>query len=108
MTAMALLNDHNSFVLIRFIGSDRMPLPPFLCQVLMCKHSASIKVTSAAPPDLVATRDADQVGLLGGRRLGGFQPLGVEGAWKAPFLGGEGMGVGGERMAWNGTGGLRG
>jgi hypothetical protein len=39
---------------------------------------------------------------LGGRRLGGFQPLGVEGAWKAPFLGG-GDGCGwGERMAWFG------
>jgi hypothetical protein len=32
MTAMALLNDSTSFVLIRFIGSDRIPLPPFLCQ----------------------------------------------------------------------------
>ncbi len=53
-------------------------------------------------------RGADRLGRLrASQRLAprraakrGFQPLGVEGAWKAPVLGGEGTGVFGERMAW--------
>jgi hypothetical protein len=38
----------------------------------------------------------DECGVVSGwrgySRIGGFQPLGVEGAWKAPLLGGEGTG----------------
>jgi hypothetical protein len=70
-------------------------------------NAASIKLTSAVSPDLVATSEfdlrgdgVDQVGLLGGRRMGGFQPLGVGGRLESAGPWGEGTGVG------EGTGGV--